>query len=71
MAARVSKVSPMTGDEVFVEPWDREDGKHYVTVGRIHKRAEGSAKPPRVTRIAIPAEDWALFAGTVASYMKK
>jgi hypothetical protein len=65
------RVSPATGDTVFVEPWERPDGKHYVTVGRVHRRAEGSSKPPRITRMAIPAEDWALFAGTVASYKAK
>ena len=69
MGKKVEKVAP-SKDKVFVEPWTRDDGVKYITIGREHPRAAGSTKPPRVSRVAIPEGDWATFVEVVNSYKK-
>lgn len=68
MAAQKVEKKSSSGDTLFAEEWVRDDGKKYVTVGRVHPRAAGSTKPPRVSRVAIPAEDWKLFQSVVAAF---
>lgn len=61
----------MGKDAYSVEEWTREgDGKKYNTITKTHERAAGSKKAPRVTRLAVPVEDWDAALAAINGFKK-